>query len=179
LSPHHRPEAPEFSDQKMAITNPIKEVAKYIGWLAGSMAGIAAILYAIGYITTRTHLYLLGIDSFIQYAHEYYLMEGGNFFIFLAIYTVKVFLSYSRVYFIPCLVALAVVYPVYLLMRWIIVRLFPRLGRIAGLAPWLWRALALVLLAAFMFVFLIQDINKANKMGLRYRPMAFTEQGVA
>ncbi len=61
--------------------NLIKEAAKLIGWLTGSLAGIVAILYACGYLIIQTQLHLLGIDALLPSGREYYLQEGANFFI--------------------------------------------------------------------------------------------------
>lgn len=42
--------------------NILKAVAKFIGWLSGSLAGIGAILTVFGYLITIANLRLLGLD---------------------------------------------------------------------------------------------------------------------
>ena len=61
--------------------NLIKDAAKLVGWLTGTLAGIVAILYACGYLIIQTQLHLLGIDALLPSGREYYLQEGANFFI--------------------------------------------------------------------------------------------------
>jgi len=59
----------------------LKEIAKLIGWLSGSVAGIAAILYACGYLASQTFLHLLGIGGLVSYDYEIYLQRGANFLV--------------------------------------------------------------------------------------------------
>lgn len=61
-----------------------KELAAFIGWLSGSLAGIGAILYACGYLITRAHLHMLGIDALYEYSNEHYMQEGAKFFVVMA-----------------------------------------------------------------------------------------------
>lgn len=58
-----------------------KEIAKLIGWLSGSVAGIAAILYACGYLASQTFLHLLGIGGLVNYDYQTYLQRGANFLV--------------------------------------------------------------------------------------------------
>lgn len=58
-----------------------KEIAKFIGWLSGSVAGIAAILYACGYLASQTFLHLLGIGGLVNYDYQTYLQRGANFLV--------------------------------------------------------------------------------------------------
>lgn len=64
--------------------NILKEIAAFIGWLSGSLAGIGAILYACGYLITRAHLHMLGIDALYEYSNEHYMQEGAKFFVVMA-----------------------------------------------------------------------------------------------
>jgi len=59
----------------------LKEITKLIGWLSGSVAGIAAILYACGYLASQTFLHLLGIGGLVSYDYQIYLQRGANFLI--------------------------------------------------------------------------------------------------
>lgn len=64
--------------------NILKAVAKFIGWLSGSLAGIGAILTVFGYLITIANLRLLGLDVLIlNYDAQYYLRRGGNFFFYV------------------------------------------------------------------------------------------------
>lgn len=59
--------------------NLLKEAAKFIGWLAGSIAGISAILGAFGFIIHRSQMHLLGLDAFMEFDTEFYVQEGAKF----------------------------------------------------------------------------------------------------
>jgi len=62
----------------------LKQIAKFIGWLSGSLAGIAAILTVCGYLITISNLNLLGLDlSILEYNPEFYLRKGGNFVFYI------------------------------------------------------------------------------------------------
>lgn len=50
-------------------------------WLAGSIAGISAVLYAVGFLVTRAHLSMLGLYGFVAYSNDVFLQEGAKFFI--------------------------------------------------------------------------------------------------
>ena len=64
--------------------NILKAIAKFIGWLSGSLAGIGAIFAVCGYLITIANLHLLGLDiRILDYNTEYYLRRGGNFFFYL------------------------------------------------------------------------------------------------
>lgn len=70
-----------------------RETAKFIAWLTGSLAGIAAIFYACGYILTRSNLRLLGLQDLLAYDYQYYLQEGADFFLKLIILSSEILLS--------------------------------------------------------------------------------------
>lgn len=73
--------------------NILKAVAKFIGWLSGSLAGIGAILTVFGYLITIANLRLLGLDVLIlNYDAQYYLRRGGNFFFYVVGLSEKVLL---------------------------------------------------------------------------------------
>lgn len=50
-------------------------------WLGGSLAGITALLYATGYLVTRSHLNLLGLYGIVDFGHDYFIQEGAKFFL--------------------------------------------------------------------------------------------------
>lgn len=57
----------------------LRATTVFIGWLSGSLAGIGALLYACGYLVTRAHLHLLGIDGFLTSSNERFIQQGANF----------------------------------------------------------------------------------------------------
>lgn len=59
--------------------NVFKEITAILGWLSGSLAGIAAVLYGCGYLIKRAHLNLLGISALFSYTEEQYMQEGARF----------------------------------------------------------------------------------------------------
>lgn len=76
-------DGPEQAEAKPPQISPslFKSIAGFVGWLTTSLAGLGAILYAIGYLIVTAQLHLLGINGLVTYSHERYLQEGGNFFI--------------------------------------------------------------------------------------------------
>lgn len=61
-----------------------KNISAFIGRLTGSLAGIAAIFYACGYLVARSHFNMLGLFGLFDFPKERYLQEGGKFFTALA-----------------------------------------------------------------------------------------------
>jgi hypothetical protein len=59
----------------------LKRTTVFIGWLSGSVAGLGALLYAAGYLVTRAHLHLLGLDRLLVPGNERFIEEGANFFL--------------------------------------------------------------------------------------------------
>ncbi len=95
--------------------NLLKEAAKFIGWLSGSVAGIVALLTACGYFITMANLHVLGLDLlFIDYSAEFYIRRGGHFFLFAALVLLeKVFLPLLTI-IVP---AVSAVFLVFLAVR--------------------------------------------------------------
>lgn len=62
----------------------LKSISAFIGRLTGSLAGIAVIFYACGYLVARSHLNMLGLFGLMDFPREHYLQEGGKFFAVLA-----------------------------------------------------------------------------------------------
>jgi len=56
----------------------------WLTWLAGAATGIAALFYAVGYLSLRAHAELLGLTGFVQFDHDEFLQEGARFFIVAA-----------------------------------------------------------------------------------------------
>jgi hypothetical protein len=61
----------------------LRLIGKFIAWLTGSLAGIAAVLYACGYLVTRAHLNFLGLYGLFEYSNEHFIQEGGKFLLAL------------------------------------------------------------------------------------------------
>lgn len=61
----------------------LKAITVSAGWLSGSAAGIGLVLYAWGYLITRSQLNLLGIESFVAYSSDQFVQEGSKFLIFV------------------------------------------------------------------------------------------------
>ena len=77
--------------------DPLKTVASFIGWLSGSLAGLTAVLYALGFIAMMAHQRLLGLDwAFVARDTLVFLGVGGQVaatFILLAPLTLLVVLA--------------------------------------------------------------------------------------
>jgi len=54
-------------------------VKGFLVWIGGSLAGISALLYASGYLVTRSHLHMLGLYGVVDFNNDYYLQEGSKF----------------------------------------------------------------------------------------------------
>jgi hypothetical protein len=61
----------------------LKAITVSAGWLSGSAAGIGLVLYAWGYLITRSQLNLLGIESVVTYSGDQFVQEGSKFLIFV------------------------------------------------------------------------------------------------
>jgi hypothetical protein len=165
------------------IANPARETAKFIGWLTGSIAGIGAILYAVGYITTQTHLSLLGVDSFLQYGNDFYLRKGGNFFIVLAIYSVRfaftvfnLLLYYLKGSWRLCLIVVVVFSIGAYFMRHSFLRVLALSRRTLLDFPWIWRPFLPALVLIVTIGVLVGNMDKASAplrvTGLLFAPSA-------
>lgn len=49
---------------------------KFIGWLSGSVVGITALIYSLGYLAVQSYLHVLGLDVLIEQSDKYYLEKG-------------------------------------------------------------------------------------------------------
>lgn len=120
--------------------NLLKEAAKFIGWLAGSIAGISAILGAFGFIIHRSQMHLLGLDAFMEFDTEFYVQEGAKFIVVLW--------SLAQKSFLPFLIIIVLFFlPVFFLFMSVRKRFEPFLNRLKNFQdkrPWLWKACILV-----------------------------------
>jgi hypothetical protein len=81
----HKDRSTEAIDRPVAklrstVSAAVGTVGGIITWLAGSVAGIGAILYALGALVTLANLHMLGLPA-IDFHHpsEFYIEEGGLF----------------------------------------------------------------------------------------------------
>lgn len=58
----------------------IKAAAGAIGWLAGAMSGVVALLYAVGFLSAKSHLNMLGIETYSGVDAGAYVEIGAKFF---------------------------------------------------------------------------------------------------
>jgi hypothetical protein len=58
----------------------LKAAAGAIGWLAGSMSGVVALMYAVGFLSAKSHLSMLGIELYSGLAAGAYVEIGAKFF---------------------------------------------------------------------------------------------------
>lgn len=57
----------------------LKGIAAFSGWLTGALAGVGAILYALGYLITRAHLNFLGVSGLFEQNNFFFIQEGAMF----------------------------------------------------------------------------------------------------
>lgn len=128
--------------------NVFKEITALLGWLSGSLAGIAAIFYACGYLIKRAHLNLLGISALFSFSEEQYTQEGARFIADMADLVARIALPLI-------MVAIVLAAGVFLLRRTGLRRQMDAarewFAALAERKPWAWRSAAygalLVLLA--------------------------------
>ncbi|MFA7425160.1 MAG: hypothetical protein WCZ16_08890 [Desulfosarcinaceae bacterium] len=58
----------------------LKALAGAIGWLAGAMSGVVALMYAVGFLCAKSHLYMLGIETHSGVPAGAYVEIGAKFF---------------------------------------------------------------------------------------------------
>lgn len=127
----------------------VKGAAAFIAWLSGSLAALAGILYAFGYLVTLSNLHSLGLDPLVlSFDPLFYLQRGSRFVLYVAR------LVFERL--LDPLVLLVLVVPVFLLLRRFFgerkyaQRLGQAFGRVrAGLGAWRGLLFAALLLLLF------------------------------
>lgn len=65
--------------------NLLKGIAAFSGWLTGALAGVGAILYALGYLVTRAHLNFLGVSGLFDQSSFFFIQEGAMFLLDVAV----------------------------------------------------------------------------------------------
>lgn len=63
----------------------LKGIAAFSGWLTGALAGVGAILYALGYLVTRAHLNFLGLSGLFDQNNFFFIQEGAMFLLDIAV----------------------------------------------------------------------------------------------
>lgn len=71
----------------------IEGLKSFLVWVAGALAGITAILYACGYLVTRSHLAMLGLYGLVDFGADHFLQEGAKFAITVAYVALRPLLS--------------------------------------------------------------------------------------
>ena len=72
----------------------LKGALAFIAWLSGSLAAIAGILYAFGYLATLSNLHLLGLDPLIlSFDPQFYLQRGSRFTLYVVRLIFKILLD--------------------------------------------------------------------------------------
>ena len=72
----------------------LKGAAAFIAWLSGSLAAIAGMLYAFGYLATLSNLHLLGLDPLIlSFDPLFYLQRGSRFALYVVRLVFKILLD--------------------------------------------------------------------------------------
>jgi len=144
----------------------IKGIALFLGWLSGSLAGIAAILYSFGYLVARAQLNLLGLQGLVAQDADYFLQEGAKFFVVgAADYLSPLF---PWLYFAGWLLLAAL--PLLALLGWLAAsrrqallegrdRFLMRGAHVAERLPWSWRKLAFAILVLVLLLRLTTHLN--------------------
>ncbi|MEJ5365428.1 MAG: hypothetical protein WHS86_10025 [Desulfosoma sp.] len=142
-------------------------IAAFIGWLTGSVAGMAAIFYACGYLVSRAHLKMLGLFGLFEFPKERYLQEGGKFFAVLASMVIAELLP-LLVLILYMLTAIFLVSIVFVAAcHWLPLRTLPdRCRKLASIVkafpkgkPWLWSLWILFCLAYALLFFVLDYYN--------------------
>jgi hypothetical protein len=59
--------------------NLLKGIAVVSGWLTGALAGVGAILYALGYLVIRAHRNFLRVSGLFDQSNFFLVQEGAMF----------------------------------------------------------------------------------------------------
>jgi hypothetical protein len=70
----------------------LKGIAAFSGWLTGALAGVGAILYALGYLVTRAHLNLLGVSGLFDQSNFFFVQEGAMFLLDISVIAARTLL---------------------------------------------------------------------------------------
>ena len=70
----------------------LKGIAAFTGWLTGALAGVGAILYALGYLVTRAHLNFLGVSGLFDQSNFFFVQEGAMFLLDISVIAARTLL---------------------------------------------------------------------------------------
>jgi hypothetical protein len=146
--------------------NVFKEITALLGWLSGSLAGIAAVFYACGYLIKRAHLNLLGIGALFSFSEEQYMQEGARFIADMADLLARIAL--------PLLMVAIALAAVFFLLRRTRLRqrmdaVKERLAELAERKPWVWRS------AAFGALLVLLTLLIDRELALFGAPLAVSD----
>ncbi len=89
----------------------LKAATGAIGWLAGSLSGVMALMYAVGFLCAKSHLNMLGIELYSGLAAGAYVEIGAKFFYITVIMLFEGLIDLGRtvlpacaLFFIPALI---------------------------------------------------------------------------
>jgi len=72
----------------------LKPITAFIAWLSGSLAALAAVFYAFGYLITLANLQMLGLDSLVLgFDPDFYIQRGARFVLYVLRLTLEFTLS--------------------------------------------------------------------------------------
>lgn len=93
------PQTKDTAPERPSFTTSMRSIGAVLGWLSGALAGLGAVFCAFGYLATRSHLYLLGVDFGIsRYDYIFYVQRGAGFFLLFLVETAPyLFLSLALV----------------------------------------------------------------------------------
>lgn len=157
----------------------VRQVAAAVTWLTGSLAGLGAILYVVGYYVTLSHLDMLGLDVLaFHYDPNLYIQRGGAFFLLCALDVVE----FAYVYLFAAATVLLVARFVFPLLSSRLARISAT-RRISALASgWraIWRFIAygmLILLLVPQIVGHLRFPDVASASDVLYAGHAHGERG--
>ncbi len=140
----------------------LKSITTSIGWLAGSLAAISAVLGGCGFIVVRSHSSLLGLGDFLQYSNHQYVIEGAQFLLY------TIFVANETVLRMGVLLLLTIGVPFFVYAksaRWAKIRdrLKNRMGSLVKKHAWLFLLLACIVLIGLFFFRLVPFLDDLKK----------------
>jgi hypothetical protein len=96
----------------------LKGIAAFSGWLTGALAGVGAILYALGYLVSRAHLNFLGVSGLFDQNNFFFVQEGAMFLLDVAVIIARTLL--------PIVVVLSIITAMLIVAGYGIARLLAR-----------------------------------------------------
>lgn len=146
----------------------LKAITTSVGWLAGSLAAISALLGGCGFIIVRSQSNLLGLGDFLQYSSDHYVIEGAQFLLYTTI------VANETVLRLGTLVVLVFGIPAVIMARsrwWAVVRARwqARVETVAGRYGWLLPALVMVVMFYLFFARLVPYLDDFKQ------PMAISD----